>query len=223
MTIRTYTPIDPAPLARMLVVLLWIDLAAAVLSIPVTLAHLGALAALDPATPTGFWNSIPEMEAADNLVLLGLAPQLVALVLAGFLSLKWVYRVSRNAHAMASGLSVRPPWAVGWFFVPLANLLMPFRGVREAWQASTQPEAWRNVAVPGLLRLWWGLWLVFAVLDNASFRVELRASSVSGLIAADYLTLAASLLRVPLDLAFMRVVRQLTDRQVTALHQHTFA
>lgn len=222
MDARTYTSIDPAPLARTVVLWVWLDLAAHVIAIVSSLLHAVALQAVDPDTPVSFWESSPETEAAD-IMLVGLGPAFVTALVAGFLVLKWIYRVSRNAHSLASGLSVRPGWAVGWFFIPLANLLMPFRGVRQAWQASVDPAGWSTVPVPSLLRLWWALWLAYSVLDNASFRLDLRADTISGLIASDYLTAAASLVRLPLDLVLVRLVRRLTELQTSALNQHTFA
>ena len=99
---------------------------------------------------------------------------------------------------------------------------MPFRGLREAWQASARPDAWRSVPVPTLLRLWWSLWLAASIIDNASLRAQFSAASVSELMAVEYLTALSCLLRVPLDLVFMRIVRQLTAMQASALYRHTF-
>src|SRR5262249_29946861 len=46
---------------------------------------------------------------------------------AGIALLVWVYRANRNARALgAEGLAYSPGWSVGWFFVPLANLVMPY-------------------------------------------------------------------------------------------------
>lgn len=103
-----YTLREPQTLARTLLVWLWIDLAASVLAVPVTLAYAAALSNLGPNTPASIWVWSPEMEAAENWNLLGLAPQMVARLVVGFLSLKWIYRVSRNAHVLSDGLSVRP-------------------------------------------------------------------------------------------------------------------
>lgn len=187
-----------------------------------TLAHIGLLSELPGSQPTSFLDTTPEVETAD-MVLVGLLPLFVANVVGGFLALKWIYRVSRNAHALAAGLTVRPPWAVGWFFIPLANLLMPFRGLRQAWQASVSPEAWRTVAVPGLLRLWWAIWLVTTMLENVSWRLELRADTISDVIASDAAGLAGYVLRIGLDLVFLLVVQRLTRLQVSALHNRAFA
>ena len=38
---------------------------------------------------------------------------LLASLSAGVLSLTWIYSAARNAHVLADGLKVSPPWAVG--------------------------------------------------------------------------------------------------------------
>lgn len=223
MTTKTYTLIDPTPLARTLVLWLWIDLASNVAATAATFYHVRALADLPPSTRVSFWDGLPDLGRVDIVALLGLAPAILSLFVAGFLSLKWIYRVSRNAHVFASGLTVRPPWAVGWFFVPFANLLMPFRGVAQAWRATAEPSRWKSAPLPSILRLWWGLWLFFSLIDNVSFRLELRATDLQSLAAADYLTILASAVRVPLDLVFIQLVQRLTAMQASALHRQTFS
>ena len=53
----------------------------------------------------------------------------------------WVYRANKNARALgALGMKHTPGWCVGWFFVPIANLFMPYQAVREIYQAS-DPKA----------------------------------------------------------------------------------
>ncbi len=48
-------------------------------------------------------------------------------IAAGVLFLIWVYRANRNAHCLgAEGMEYSPGWSVGWFFVPVACLVMPY-------------------------------------------------------------------------------------------------
>ena len=116
-----YTPVDPQPLARTLIIWIWIDLGATTVALVTTLLHAQAASRLPGTDPASYLESPVELVGADALIAVGALPELVALLVAGFLTLKWIYRTSRNAHALADGLSVRPPWAVGWFFVPFAT------------------------------------------------------------------------------------------------------
>jgi hypothetical protein len=74
------------------------------------------------------------------------------------LLLTWVYRANKNGHALGTaGMKYTPGWSVGWFFVPIANLFMPYWVLKEIWQtgSSTPHGGWRQGAVSPLLALWW--------------------------------------------------------------------
>src|SRR5918997_5039842 len=60
----------------------------------------------------------------------------VALVVAFLL---WLHRASKNLRALGNPsqrIEFTPGWAVGWFFIPFANLVMPYKAVREVWEKS---------------------------------------------------------------------------------------
>ena len=76
-------------------------------------------------------------------------------------ALRWIYLANSNAHALgAEGMQFTPAWAIGWYFVPLANLWKPYQAMKEIWQASATGTDWREVKAPALLRWWWGFWLL---------------------------------------------------------------
>jgi hypothetical protein len=148
---------------------------------------------------------------------------LTSAVVTGFFCLKWIYRVSLNAHSLVKGLTITPGWAIGWYFVPIALLFKPFQALKEAWQASANPLAWRSVDTPGVLRWWWGLWLLSSVLSNISLRLGLEAKSVDMLVVTDGIDAAAAMVGIPLNLVFIQIVRRLSANQVGALSQRVFA
>ncbi|HKP78094.1 MAG TPA: DUF4328 domain-containing protein [Phenylobacterium sp.] len=208
---REYTFLNPAPLSRTVIQWLWIDLAVSV---------VGAVSSVWAIAETlGVNTSLPSDTALTSdipLAIVGLA-QVAVFLVTGFLVLKWIYRVSRNAHSAVRGLKVTPPWAVGWYFVPVAFLWKPFEAMRETWQASTDPTAWPGVPVPAMLRWWWGLFLASNFTGQLSFRIALRAGTLGGMAVASGFDLASALISVPLDLIFIRIVRELTNKQVLDL------
>src|SRR5512133_3434057 len=49
----------------------------------------------------------------------------------------WQHHAQANAVVLSGGgLRFTPGWAVGWWFIPIANLWKPFQTVRELWRAS---------------------------------------------------------------------------------------
>ena len=76
------------------------------------------------------------------------------------LFLFWIYRIQVNTFALGIfDLRYTPAWAVGWCFVPIANLWMPYQVMRELWCANRNPGGWQYDSANRLLILWWLLWL----------------------------------------------------------------
>jgi len=77
--------------------------------------------------------------------LLGLGHALL-FVATGVVVLMWVHRAHRVlVDRNIPDLEFTPAWAVGWFFIPVANLFRPYLAVKEIWdksdpQALQQPE-----------------------------------------------------------------------------------
>ena len=141
----------------------------------------------------------------------------LAYAVAGFLILKWIYRTSRNAHSAAAGLPISPPWSVGWYFVPFANLWKPFQALRQTWQVSTDPADWAAVGTPRRLRWWWGLLLTTAILSQLSLRVSQMGKTLVATTASALIDLVGVIPEVALALTLIAVVRELTQLQMTNL------
>ena len=97
----------------------------------------------------------------------------------------WIYRANYNARQLgAADMQFTPGWAVGWYFIPIANLWKPYQAMREIWQASASPAHWQQQPRGSVLPLWWTFFLLSNFLGNASFRLSLRARTVPDLILA---------------------------------------
>jgi hypothetical protein len=97
------------------------------------------------------------LAAIGGVLLLG------SMVVAIILFCVWVYRANRNARALgARGMRFTPGWTVGWFFVPIMNLFMPYQAVKEIWQTGDPrrgPDDWKTGGST-LVGAWWGFWLL---------------------------------------------------------------
>lgn len=72
----------------------------------------------------------------------------------------WLWRAHANLRDAGFPLRYGPNWAVAWWFVPIANLIEPYRVMADFWRA-TEPSAdnqhWRKVFVPTFIIYWWVL------------------------------------------------------------------
>lgn len=122
------------------------------------------------------------------------------------LTLVWLPGGLRQVRrAGAEGLSVGPVGAVLWWFVPLANLVMPVKAVSELRKAAIDPRDWQAVGGSPTIWLWWLFWVLSGIANAAFFRASLSDD-------ADLATLAGpasflgDVLSVPAALLFAAVV-----------------
>ena len=90
----------------------------------------------------------------------------------------WLYRAYDNLRAFdpMRGLDYSPGFAVGSFFIPFVNLVVPYRAVKEVWQKSGPPaEALMSEpGPPAYFPIWWLFWLLASFAGNISLRVSFR-------------------------------------------------
>lgn len=214
---------DPVALGKSAIVALFVWLACDILFGLASGFELIQLAALDPSAEMTMSVSPPEMALSDMIVGLGGIAQTLAFIVAGFLILRWIHRVNRNAHVLTDWMTMSPGWNVGFFFIPIATLWKPFEGVRQSWQASFSPEDPESVPVPDLLRWWWGLWIATTILSNISFRLSMRVETVSGQLPVDILNLLSPVIDIPLAICLAKMIRRLSATQSVVLHRAVFA
>lgn len=141
--------------------------------------------------------------------------EVAVVVLTAIPFLMWVYRVHRNLYALGEGdLSFRPGWAVGWWFIPFANLVQPVRAMLEAWRRS-HPGGAKAAPAATVVGLWWAAFLVAGGLENASARLAMNADSLNEFRLADYLYLASSMITVAGVVLAIMVVRAISQWQET--------
>jgi hypothetical protein len=117
--------------------------------------------------------------------------QFVAFIVLGMVFLTWVHRLSAQLHAQTEmDMAYSPGWAVGWFFVPFANLFKPFQVMNELWVVAHR-DAQRKGSV---LACFWGLWILGTALQFVRFLWG--TGSVLGLIGQLAMLAAPTLLLV---------------------------
>jgi hypothetical protein len=146
-------------------------------------------------------------------------------ITSGVLILMWIYRANVNAHRLgAKGMEFSPAWAVGWYFVPFANLWKPYQAMKEIWQASVTPERWEHEDRTWLLPLWWATWIISNIVSNAAFRLALRDDqSLEQLIDANVVMLVSDVLEIPLAVVFFFLVEKIHRMQMEQAQLQSFA
>jgi hypothetical protein len=72
----------------------------------------------------------------------------------------WIHRATQRAHLLERYWRSTPPvWAVACWFVPIANLIVPFQVVRDVWRFSRGQRGSLDSSERTLLLSWWCFWL----------------------------------------------------------------
>ena len=100
---------------------------------------------------------------------------LIFLILSYFLIGRWFFVSSKINHLLGvEGLNISPRWSVGWYFIPFANLVMPYLSLKETFKASFNSKEWQNIKVPFDFPIWWATFLIGNGLSNVSLRMNLN-------------------------------------------------
>lgn len=131
----------------------------------------------------------------------------------------WLYRSYGNLPSFGTpsqNINYSGAWAVGSFFIPFVNLVVPYRAVKELWRNSGPPtQAFLGGASPpAWFPLWWLFWLLSNFASNIYFRMAFREDiprevTAIGGVVADALTIVAAIFAIV-------VVQEITRRQEEA-------
>ena len=127
---------------------------------------------------------------------------------------KWIYRSAKNLPALGNPhQDFKPGWCVGWYFIPFANLVMPYRAMREIHDQSLSPGN-PGHETPAILPLWWALWLISNIGANITTRIGWNSENVDTLITLATCNIGLSLIDIVLNLVAYTLVGRITRAQV---------
>ncbi|MCX4694949.1 DUF4328 domain-containing protein [Streptomyces sp. NBC_01408] len=166
------------------------------------------------------------LDQADLLNGLAGILQVLALLSIAAVFIVWFYRVRCNAEIFRrDGFSQSRGWAIGGWFIPFANLVMPYRTAKQIWAASTQlgPDGASRQVSTAPLTAWWLVWVLSQVVSQVFGRVYMNAETPEELRDAFALGIVSDLLTVVAAVLAVLFVRKLTAMQNTYAAQGPYA
>ncbi|WP_328311472.1 DUF4328 domain-containing protein [Streptomyces sp. NBC_00442] len=142
--------------------------------------------------------------------------QTLALLATAAVFIIWFHRVRTNADVLAADVCTRGRgWTIGGWFIPIANLWIPYQVAGEIWTASAQtaPDgSWRAVSQRPLT-VWWGVWMTSLLIGRAAWALSRNADTLDELRrATDFMIFSDALGAAAAILAIV-FVRRLTAMQ----------
>jgi len=150
---------------------------------------------------------------------------LVALALA-VVFIIWQYRHAKNAERLAGSLPLGPGWAIGGWFIPIGNFVLPQLQLYRSAAASDPDAPPRSGRAPGVVIAWWVLYVAGSALvavgrlmhpSNEDVNVFNLRDKADQFATADRIVAVGMLVMIAAAIAGLLMVRQLSERQARAL------
>jgi hypothetical protein len=129
----------------------------------------------------------------------------------------WIYRAAGNASALDVMVpEFSPGWAVGAWFIPIANLFIPYKVVKGLWiESEPVEEESTEFGSPAdattTLGLWWAGWLVY----NISARIADKLFESADRATGEFLVVSSisSLAGIASGILVIRILKMISSRQ----------
>lgn len=144
--------------------------------------------------------------------------QLGLIILSMPIFLVWFGQAYTNLKELrANDRQYSTGWAIGGWFIPVANFFIPYNVAKEIWKASSpqaydpdNSHAWKKVTDHSPVREWWIMFVVYGLVSRFFFIGSGDDSSLTAGIAADFF---ANLLFAALCPFTIKVVKGIQERQ----------
>ena len=160
-----------------------------------------------------------EADAVDAGVTASVVLHILLVLAIGVVFIVWQYRHAKNAEILGQSRGLGAGWAIGGWFVPLANLVLPAVQIFRSGQVSDdRPGRWPVIVVPWAILL--GLaWLLQGLEAGLSPTDEFLTtpSDIEAAAASDVIGGFAMLVLIAAAVVCIVMVRSLTTRQDRAL------
>lgn len=152
---------------------------------------------------------------------------LVTFIVAMIAFLLWFHKAIANLHAVGlAGLRARPVWSGASFFVPVAQLFVPFLAMRELWNRSHGEDEYQSRTGVTQVAIWWmsfvtGSLLVFFVTGLGLFNLVSPVKFISPSLLNLSLMLSGLVFWCVAAAGLVVILRAITLAQATLMDEKT--
>lgn len=148
--------------------------------------------------------------------------QTVIAVLTVISFLLWFYKTHKNTvNISEQPLKYSPLWSVGGFFIPLINLVLPYKIAKEIWYASVNDSydynQLNNKPMVGFIMTWWLLFILSSGTSRLSSQLILKAEELQSFIEATISYIVSDSLIILGSIAAIYFIKTVSNVQKTTL------
>ncbi len=180
-------------------------------------AFIGGRIALVGRIINGERVTVAEVTDADDAVAGGAIFVILVATAVFILFVIWLWRAYSNLESLGVGpRRYGRGWAIGAWFVPVANLFIPKQVVNDSWRAADERAPgnprWAKLPISGVFTAWW-LTFIVSIVGIRAARAQIGDQTVEQLRTLDWIALAGCLVAVTSCVLGIATVRMITTRQ----------
>jgi len=163
---------------------------------------------------------------------------MIVYIISAITFIQWFRRAYYNLHLRAELLSYTEGWAAGSWFVPIVNLIRPYRIMTELYEETNEllvkkVEGSNQYLSTTFLSWWWGLWILNNFIGQFIFKYSIKAESIEELTTSTVASMISNIIGIALALITIKVIRgysivepllnQINTVEETTTHNSGFA
>ncbi len=165
---------------------------------------------------TPYAEAIASADRVDLIMLISGISLIIVSIFSFTISAIWIFRASKNAAIMDPYPGrIRPGWAVGWYFIPFANLWKPFVAVKEIWNSSFSPAKSPITPATALVGFWWACHIANNIYVGGLTRKQLQTDNIELFMTLNNAMLASSVMGAIVGILFIKIMRKISERQMS--------
>lgn len=169
-----------------------------------------------PSTDVPF--SYQQLQSIDYIIVTSGIFHLLTYITCIFLVSRFTYRTMRNLHTIGNKQAIMSPgWAVGWYFIPFANLFKPAQGMSQIYHGTHQAVG-ESSTLHSPIPLWWTFWLLANFAANIGLRVSGGMTENNPTTISFSFDIASAVFAIIAAWALIRLSRRIAERQEMIKH-----
>jgi hypothetical protein len=131
----------------------------------------------------------------------------------GVIFLIWIYQACANVRQLSERpMKYTPGWAIGWYFIPIANLYKPYEAMKEIFEMSNTSRFGRSKP-SGIVGVWWMLWILSGAFGTIAARYYTHAGNLESAKTAALLSMFGNGLDIVLAIVAIMMIGQIVEGQ----------
>lgn len=144
-------------------------------------------------------------EANDSRQVVIAVISIIIYIISGITFILWFRRAYYNLHTKTDFLAYSEGWASGGWFVPIGNLYIPFKIMRELYTGTpdilkAKIDNFTLKVSKSLVGWWWTLWILSSLIGQFVFQYSRHYKTIDGLKVSTIASLIGDLVIIPLSI-----------------------